>query len=228
MDDPHTPLEELLRSGPRTSPIDGVIRRWRAIPDALRWAVLVVVLVAAAGGIAFGAHSRRPPIEVDLPRAARPAPPGPTTTVPDTIVAHVAGALVSPGVVTLPAGARVADAIAAAGGARGDADLDRVNLAAPLSDGGRIYVPVVGGPDVAAAETGEHAAGAGADGPKVNLNTASAADLEQLPGVGPATAAAIIAHRERSGRFRQVDDLLEVRGIGPAKLEGLRDLVVTR
>jgi competence protein ComEA len=148
--------------------------------------------------------------------------------VATSIVAHVAGAVTGPGVVSLPPGARVADAVAAAGGTRPDADLDRVNLAAPIADGGRIYIPTVGGPDVAAVGPSGGEGTEGTAPAQVDLNTATADQLEALPGIGPATAAAILTHRQRSGPFRRVEDLLEVRGIGLAKLEALRDLVVIR
>ncbi|MGB6056664.1 MAG: ComEA family DNA-binding protein [Microthrixaceae bacterium] len=153
------------------------------------------------------------------------------------IVVHVAGAVLSPGVVTLGADSRVVDAITAAGGLRADADPDRVNLAEPLSDGVRIVVPAVGEdaipdavqlkmPQSSGATGGAGGGGAGSTpAALVNLNTATAAELEELPGVGPATSAAIIAKREKDGPFRSVDSLLDVRGIGEAKLEGLRDLV---
>ena len=143
---------------------------------------------------------------------------------------HVAGAVATPGVRRLPAGARVIDGVDAAGGALPDADLARVNLAAPLVDGQQVYVPRQGEvPPVPLPGTGA-AGGAGDDpgatgaGP-VDVNRATADQLDELPGVGPATAEAIIAHREEHGPFASVDDLLDVRGIGEAKLEQLRELV---
>jgi competence protein ComEA len=150
------------------------------------------------------------------------------------VVVHVAGAVASPGVVRLAATGRIVDAVAAAGGLRADADPDRVNLAAPVSDGQRIVIPVVGQPlpeEVVAAPPPGATAPGDVAGPGdtsasvVDLNRATAEQLDTLPGVGPATAAAILAHREQSGPFRSVDGLIEVRGIGEAKLEALRDLV---
>lgn len=154
------------------------------------------------------------------------------------IIVHVAGAVNAPGVVTIPGGSRVTDAIAAAGGIRDDADPDRLNLAAELDDGWRIMVPIRGQelstevvlPDgvaraaSTATGTGASGPGGGIDGP-LNVNTASEEELRALPGVGPATAAAIVAKRDADGPFRSVDSLIEVRGIGVVKLEGLRDLV---
>ena len=137
----------------------------------------------------------------------------------------------------MPAGSRLADAIAAAGGAEADADVHRLNLAAPAVDGMHIRVP---GPD----DTGEagglplieygssSVGGAGApSGPsglgdtRVNVNRADGTALESLPGIGPATAAAILSWREENGPFTTVDDLLQVPGIGPAKLAAIEDRV---
>jgi competence protein ComEA len=145
-----------------------------------------------------------------------------------SVVVHVAGAVEHPGVHLLRAGARVHDAIAAAGGPRPDADLDRLNLAAPVADGSQVYVVVAGavGSGVGGSPGDGDPGGTPAAGGAVSLNAADAAALDALPGVGPSTAAAIIAHREANGPFGSVDDLLDVRGIGAAKLEGLRDLVV--
>jgi competence protein ComEA len=146
-----------------------------------------------------------------------------TTAVTAEVVVHVAGAVASSGVYRLPAGSRVVDAVQTAGGLAPDAAPDAVNLAALLTDGQRIYVPRVG--EVAPAEP----SGGGSTVPSgpVNLNSATADELDALPGVGPATAAAIIAHREQHGPFGSVDDLADVRGIGPAKVEALRGLVTT-
>jgi competence protein ComEA len=153
-----------------------------------------------------------------------------TTAIATEVVVHVAGAVVSPGVRRLPPGSRVIDALDAAGGALPDADLPRINLAAPLVDGQQVYVPKPGEqPPLAAAAVpgGAGTAGPGGSvpGALVDLNTATAEQLDTLPGVGPSTAAAIIAHRDQNGPFTSVDQLLDVRGIGEAKLELLRDLV---
>lgn len=144
----------------------------------------------------------------------------PSSAVPTAVVAHAAGAVAAPGVYRLPAGGRVADLVDAAGGPLPGADLDQVNLAAAVADGERVYVPVEGEVVPASPSSGPP----GAAGP-VDLNTATAEQLDTLPGVGPSTAAAILAERDRRGRFGSVDELLDVRGIGPAKLEQLRELV---
>ncbi len=143
---------------------------------------------------------------------------------------HVAGAVVSPGVYALPAGARVADAVTAAGGPLAEAEVDRLNLAARVADGDRVHVPRKGDPADASA-SGASAGVASGAGPvtlpaaRLDLNTATIEQLDTLPGVGPATAQAIVTYRTRHGRFRSVTELLEVPGIGPAKLEAVRDLV---
>lgn len=138
------------------------------------------------------------------------------------LVVHVAGAVVTPGVYRLSDGARTIDAVGAAGGARGDADVARVNLAARLSDGLRVYVPVIG---ETAAPIVEGSSDAAAPGP-IDLNAATADQLDALPGVGPATATAIIAYRREHGPFASIEELLEVPGIGPSKLAQMRSLIV--
>jgi competence protein ComEA len=234
---------ELLRPAPPVT--------WRDRADAVRswgsgrpWFVVVAAAVGIVGVVVGAVALLRPPAvaappaEVWLPQATAGAGDAgggsgaTSTTVAAAVVVHVAGAVVRPGLVRLDGGMRVADAVDAAGGPRSDADLDRLNLAAPLVDGQRVWVPVVGqvepvavtpgGPTVPGVGRG---GGAAATGAVVDLNTATLADLESLPGVGPATAQAILDHRQRVGGFRSVDDLLDVRGIGPAKLEALRDRV---
>lgn len=147
------------------------------------------------------------------------------------VVVHVAGAVQSPGVVHLPQGSRVEDALRAAGGTTEDAELAAINLARPLADGEQIHVPVPGEqtptvPAPGGAEAGggpDGVPGEGADGGTIDLNTASAAQLEELPGVGPSIAQRILEHREKNGPFASVDGLLEVSGIGPATLEEIRE-----
>ena len=180
-----------------------------------------LALAAALGWLAL-----RPvptPVELTLPRAepASASASEEENRPTEEVTVHAAGAVATPGVYRLEAGARVADLLTAAGGATADADLDQLNLAAPLADGERILVPRKGEvPPAAAAGSQEPSPTS-----KVDLNTATAEELDRLPGIGPATAEAIIRHRETHGRFRSVTDLLEVRGIGEAKLEQLRPLV---
>lgn len=154
------------------------------------------------------------------------------------VLVHVAGSVREPGVYRLPAGARAIDAVNAAGGPTDDAAVDAVNLAAPVVDGSRLYIP-------SRAEVAEHgpagfqqAAGfqqenAGAAPPggdaavrPVDINRAGPSELERLPGIGPVLAQRIVDYRQRHGPFRTVDDLLAVSGIGPKVLERLRPYVV--
>ncbi|MCK0113402.1 helix-hairpin-helix domain-containing protein [Ornithinimicrobium sp. F0845] len=152
----------------------------------------------------------------------------PETAVPERVLVHVAGQVREPGVVTVDAGARVQDAVEQAGGLTEEADTSRVNLARAVTDGERIWVPrpgeevpaVVEGPPSGGGGGGAGAAETGADA-QVNLNTADQAALEELPGVGPVTAAAILQWRADHGQFSSPDELLEVSGIGEATLEKL-------
>jgi competence protein ComEA len=137
------------------------------------------------------------------------------------VVVDVAGAVQRSGVFRLPAGSRVTDAVRAAGGLGTTADADAVNLAAVLADGQRVYIPRGG---EAPPPEGPVVGSTAPTGP-VNLNTATIDQLDRLPGVGPTTAAAIIAHRQQFGPFGSVDDLSAVKGIGPAKIAALRGLV---
>lgn len=200
-----------------------------------RWAVsgrvvaaAVVVLVLLVGAVVLRSQVSAP--STTLP-TSEPDPAGTTwgedlggaeaaETPPaaPTVVVHVVGAVAAPGVFTLPGGSRIADAVEAAGGPTSDADLAAVNLARVLVDGEQVLVP----------RPGEHAAPpeAPAPGPAmVDVNTADAATLETLPGIGPVLAERIVAFRTTSGPFRTVEDLTAVSGIGPALLEGLRDRV---
>ncbi len=160
-------------------------------------------------------------VTVEAPAAVDGATPGPAPSV-EVVVLHVLGAVSQPGIVELPLGARVVDAIAAAGGPSDDADLAGVNLARVVVDGEQLRVPRVGEVPVAGSAAPGAAGGAAGDG-RVNLNTADAAALETLPGVGPAIAARIIAWRDENGPFRSVDELTAVSGIGEKTLDGLRD-----
>jgi competence protein ComEA len=158
-----------------------------------------------------------------------PAPLEPVSSAPSrrALVVHVVGAVRRPGLFRLPEGARVADAVARAGGATRRADLAALNLAAPLVDGTQVLVPQRARP---ATGVSPAAAGAGTEdgavaGSKVSLSSATAEELDQLPGVGPVTSQKIIDYRTEHGPFASVDDLDAVPGIGPARLEQLRDLV---
>lgn len=244
VDDPARPparptLRDLFDSGAPA----GLVGSWtprRAV------AGLVVAALALIGGVVLWPRPAAPDPELVLPRAsttltlpASVGSPGATTTTAAALVVDVVGEVRQPGVRRVPAGARLADVVAAAGGLTQRADRARINLAAPVVDGERVFVPAVGqqvppvavgGVAGAAAGGGTASAASGASdagvGVPVNLNTATLAELDTLPGVGPATAQAIIDHREQQGPFQSVDDLLDVRGIGDAKLAELRDRVV--
>ena len=177
---------------------------------------------------------------VDRPRVAAVdgAPPAPTapSTPPvgevaetsTTVVVAVVGQVASPGLVTLPSGSRVADAIAAAGGLLPEADPAAVNLAAPVADGEQVAVglsaavPAGGGPAGGAGESGTGGSGSGG---LVDLNTAGVAELDALPGIGPVLAQRIVDHRSHQGPFRSVEELDDVPGIGPATAAELAELV---
>ncbi len=151
--------------------------------------------------------------------------------VPETVVVHIAGAVLEPGLVVGDGTWRIDDAVRAAGGVTTLADLDRINLAAPILDGQRVYVPYLD-KDVPALVQADSPVvdvgtpgGVAQTGEPIDLNGADSTAFEQLPGIGPATAAAIISHREEFGPFGTVDALVAVPGIGPATLESLRDYV---
>jgi competence protein ComEA len=154
-----------------------------------------------------------------------------TTTVAPVavVVVHVVGAVKEPGLYTLPGGSRVGDVIAAAGGVTSEAAGEAVNLARVLVDGEQVFLPtkkqVAAGVAVPPGSAGA-ASGAGTTaGGKVDLNRATAAELDTLPGVGPSTAQKIVDDRTKNGPFKKVEDLMRVTGIGPKKFESLKDLV---
>ena len=132
---------------------------------------------------------------------------------------YVSGWVATPGVVEMTDGAIVADAVAAAGGALDGALLDEINLARPLVEGDHVQIPGPGDPIAAASDGGE------LDDGLISLNQADASTLEDLPGVGPVLAERIVAHREANGPFQAVEDLLEVPGIGEAKLAAMKDSI---
>ena len=191
----------------------GLARRAGTVP------VLVVAgALAAVVGIGFLAGVRHgAPAPIDLPAAAQGAPLPIATTQPSMLRVHLAGAVTQPGLYEIPSGFRVGDLIDAAGGPAAGADLAAVNLAERMRDGQQIYVPLVGEQPVIDAG----GAGTGAAGP-IDVNAATATQLEELPGIGPSLAAAIVAYRAENGPFATLDELEGVPGIGPAKLSQLR------
>lgn len=203
-------------------------RRWLEWFGLGRLVLSAACVTIVAGGALWLVRSGPPPVELTLPVATSAAPAATVVSAasptPSTgpVLVHVAGAVRTPGVYELPAGARVDDAVRAAGGPLPVAELDGVNLAAFVTDGQRVYVPLEGEIDPAAV-----ADPASAGEVPLDLNAATAEQLDSLPGVGPATAGAIVDDRERNGPFASVDDLVRVPGIGPAKLAALRELVTT-
>lgn len=207
-------------------------------PAAVAGLALVCLVVAICGGL-VASPLRAPapsasPTPAESPRGpsggAHPAPSAPAVTPGEPgrgeVVVHVVGAVAQPGLVTLPAGARVATALTKAGGPLENADLGQLNLARPLSDGEQVRVPLVGeepppGPAGEGVGGGQGAAGGGV----VAINEASAAEIQTLPGIGPALAERIVAFRADHGRFRTLEDLTQVSGIGPKTLERLRTKV---
>jgi competence protein ComEA len=161
------------------------------------------------------------------PVGATTARPSEGATASAPVVVDVVGRVRRPGLVRLPAGSRVADAVAAAGGATDQAALPRVNLARVLSDGEQVVVPDADDPLPVPPPVAASGASGGSSAPTgpLDLNTATAADLDGLPGVGPVIAGRIVAWRAEHQRFTRVDELAEVAGIGDRVLERLRPLV---
>jgi competence protein ComEA len=227
------PLEHPTTSGPV---------RWGT---SARAALAVAGALALVGGgvvvhVLAGAPASVLVAEDVVPAAPAPAAPAEPPTgdaataaadvAPGDVLVHVVGSVHAPGVVELPAGARVVDAVAAAGGATAEADLSALNLARPVVDGEQVLVPRPG--EVPPLPAGGLPAGGAASGPAetagpvlVDVNRATAGELEALPGIGPVLAERIVAHREEHGPFAAVDDLQGVRGIGPSLLADLRELV---
>lgn len=178
---------------------------------------LIVGITAAVVAISLLVWGRSTP--------ARIAPPARTTSAatlatpsPFDVVVHVDGAVRNPGLYRFPVGARIADAIETAGGALRISDLGALNLAELLVDGVKVTVPRTGERDRAASVPVATTTASAL----VSLNTADAAALESIPGIGPVTATAILEHRDRVGAFASVDELIDVDGIGPATLEAIR------
>lgn len=234
----------------RSAPDPGAPRgpRWRIGVGAVVVLVLAVLAVTVAisatatrGGAGETAITSRPtPADASPGAVDSSGAPGSSGS---PVFVHVHGRVAQPGLYELAPGARVVDVVAAAGGFTADAEQGGVNLARPLVDGEQLYVPAVGeaaadgagggagagaGAASGAGASAGSGAGGGAAGPGaalVDLNSADAAALETLPGVGPATSAAILDWRRQNGAFRSVDDLLGVSGIGEKTLAKLTPLV---
>ncbi len=232
---------------------------WYGPARALATAGSVVVVCIGAWWLL---RAPSPPLENSLPFAgatasshsdAQVAATFSMTTLfssndPVDITVHVVGAVVVPGVYTVPWASRVVDAVSAAGGPTSDADLSALNMALPLADADQVYVPSRGRQStprtvpttrprrtnpthstvpqaMAVVTTAVVSPPIGSAGGRVNINTADAATLESLPGVGPSTAKAIVAHRQANGPFSSPEGLLDVKGIGDGKFAAMRPLV---
>lgn len=194
------------------------------VPRLSRAAVLGVALVCLVGLAAAGVHLlRAQPQPVEVPAPVRSVPASARATA--TVVVDVAGAVRRPGVYTLPAGSRVGEALARAGGPAAAADTSSLNLARVLADGEQVLVPKPGATGAAAAGTSSATRPGGGAGSVVDLNTATLDQLEALPGVGPVLAQRILDWRRAHGRFASVDELREVSGVGDRKFAELKPLV---
>lgn len=177
--------------------------------------ILLVLLGAVLIGASYGYYTEQNAIALDTATTEHVEPLRKVTV-------YVSGEVKKPGLVTLDEDKRVADAVNAAGGVIETADVDHINMAAHLEDGMQIRVPVrMHDAEEKGAAT---SSGRQADG-KINLNTATEKELQELPGIGPAMSARIVEYRESNGAFQTIDDIKKVRGIGAAKFEKLKDRV---
>ena len=215
------PANPSVSNSPAPKPPAPVRWHWNS---ALAGALITAIVL---GGVTFlWRRPTPPPIAIHAPPTPAISTPEPTAT-PAPLVIFISGAVLTPGVYPLPAGARIVDALVLAGGFAPDANVNAVNQAAPLRDGDQIYVPTLeeepAVPAAGLSSTEAPEAASVSSGP-INVNTASAEELEQLPGIGPARAQDIIANRP----YASVDELDRVPGIGPATLEELRPYVVVQ
>lgn len=184
--------------------------------------VFFILVILALAAVVLIQVLRPSPQPIEL-RSATPLSVPEATTTPRPLRVYVSGAVLRPDVYTLPPDSIVKDAMMAAGGPAGDADLNRINLAAPVADGQQIYVPrqEEENPPVRLPSDPFTAGG------KVDINTAGVATLESLPGIGPALAQRIVDYRQTHGPFTQPEEIMEVSGIGAGTFEKLRDLITT-
>lgn len=202
--------------------------------EQLPWLVVALFAGIAIGALAVTLSGRNRPAPIYITPASPTDTPPPTPTpppspTPSPIRIHLSGEVRAPDVYEVPAGAILRDAIVAAGGLTDEAAADLINLALPLSAGMHIHVPAINQVNSAPplVETAPPIANPSEapGGQLINLNTATLEELDQLPGIGPATAQKIIDYRQANGPFGTVDEVENVSGIGPAKLEQIRQLV---
>lgn len=177
---------------------------------------IAVVGMLAVGLVAY--FVQRPTSPVVIQASASRASPSPTPVAPN-IAVHVNGEVLQPGLYQLPPGARVNDAIRVAGGPTGDADIQRLNLAARLTDGQQIGVPRKGDVRVLAGSPSPIAKS------RININDATVAELDTLPGLGPVMAQRIVAHREQNGPFTRPEELREAKLVNASTYEKIKDLI---
>jgi len=192
-----------------------------------------IAVGGAGGGAVHAAAADAHESSTDTRSSTSLASSDTTAPTQSGLFVHVAGHVRRPGVYELPVGSRVIDAVDAAGGALGDAMLDALNLARALTDGEQVIVSSRAELEKSGGSAALGSAAALPNAPgnpagKVNLNTADVSALDTLPGVGPSTAQKIVAEREANGPFASVEDLGRVSGIGPKRLEQLKDLVCVR
>ena len=192
-------------------------------PTRYKWLLLLGIVVLVLVAVILIQVLRPSPHPVRLSTSI-PLPTQEATPTAYTLRVYVSGAVHHPDVYTIPQDSIVKDAMEAAGGPTEDADLERINLALPVSDGQQVHVPRQGedNPPV------QPPSGQPATGGKVNINTADLAALESLPGIGPSLAQRIIDHRQTNGPFERIEDIMDVSGIGEATFEGIQDLITTR
>ena len=184
--------------------------------------VLAIIATTTSAAVAWFVDS-----DPGVPIEILPAPTtlAPSESAPTGITAHISGAVARPGVYSAKDGDRLADLVALAGGATQGADLNAVNLATRVQDAAQYCIP---GADASCTIAIASPEPVEAVGGKININSADTATLETLPGIGEVKAAAIVQFRLANGAFSRVDDILAVRGIGTATLEGIRDLIAVR
>jgi competence protein ComEA len=186
--------------------------------------LLALLFTMALGGVVFWTRKPDPkPIQIITPTPR----PSPTATA---LLVQVGGAVLNPGLVRVNEGARVDDAIKAAGGATGDADLSKLNLARRVNDGELIVVPKQGDPTTVpvTSVSSTRATATPATLAKVNINTATTEELDKLPRIGPSLAQAILDYRAANGPFQTIEDLMKVRGIGQTQFDAIKNLIVVR
>jgi len=225
-----------LRTGPPTtrsaSDTWSTVIRWlsrqrSSVSARVGIAVAGVVLLALLSAMVLVRSSPSANRPVAVQSSVGPGPSSTTTTTPGVVI-DVGGAVRQPGVYRLALGSRVVDALEIAGGPAEDIDLDQINLASTINDGQRVWFTRKGELPPAGVVGSSPVSGSTVSGGPIDLNNATIEQLDSLSGVGPSTAKAIIDRRNELGRFRSVDDLLSVKGIGPAKLESIRSGVVVR